>query len=65
VPTVIYQGNLDATVPPIQSLMLEDSLLTRGVPDLYFNWVGDGHGWDQTKWLECRDPTWAFVKQYL
>ena len=65
VPTVIYQGNLDVVVPPIQSLMLQDSLLGRGVPNLFFNWVGDGHGWDQAKWLECRGATWGFVKEYL
>lgn len=65
VPTVIFQGNLDVVVPPIQSLMLQDSLLTRGVPNLFFNWVGDGHGWQPDKWTECRDATWAFLSQYL
>ncbi len=64
-PTVIMQGTLDPIVLPVQSQMLQDSLLNRGVPNLYFNWVGVGHFWDKNKWLECREQTWAFVNQYL
>jgi acetyl esterase/lipase len=64
-PTVIFQGTEDQLVLPIQSKMLHDSLEIRSVPNLLFDWVGNGHGWDQSKWLQCREPAWAFAQQYL
>jgi acetyl esterase/lipase len=64
-PTVIFQGTEDQLVFPIQSKMLQDSLEIRSVPNLFFDWVGNGHGWDQSKWLQCREPAWAFAQQYL
>ena len=65
VPTVIFQGTLDALVNPVQSHMLQDSLLARGKPCMYFDWVGDGHGWDQSKWLQSRVTVLNWVKSYL
>jgi len=65
VPTAIMQGTSDTLVYPIQSFMLEDSLLTRGIPCQFYPWVGDYHGWDQTKWMECRKPILSWLKNYL
>jgi acetyl esterase/lipase len=65
VPTVIIQGTLDQVVYPIQSLMLQDSLVNRSIPSIYFSWDGNGHGWDQEKWLQCSDAAWEFVHRYL
>jgi acetyl esterase/lipase len=65
VPTVIYQGTADSLVYPIQSQMLQDSLMARGVPSLYFQWVGNRHGWSQDRWLQSRDATMAWIKHFL
>jgi len=65
VPTTIMQGTVDSTVFPIQSSMLADSLVARGKPCLYFPWVGDSHGWDQTKWLQDRGAVLSWLQNYL
>ena len=64
-PTVIFQGTADQLVYPKQSLMLQDSLLAHSFPCLYIPWVGNGHGWDQAKWLKCKDTTLKWIKNYL
>jgi acetyl esterase/lipase len=65
VPTVIYQGTADNLVFPVQSQVLQDSLLARGVPNMLFYWQGVGHGWDQAGWVQDRDATLAWVKRFL
>jgi acetyl esterase/lipase len=65
VPTVIIQGSLDIYVEPIQSELLMDSLNAHGKPYLYIPWVGNGHGWDAAKWLQCRAQVFDWVKYFL
>jgi acetyl esterase/lipase len=65
VPTVIIQGTEDVEVDPIQSLMLQDSLTARGMPNLFISWTGDGHGWDLVKWAQDKDQVMSWIKGFL
>jgi acetyl esterase/lipase len=65
VPTVIFQGTADSTVYPVQSQILQNALLANGIPCMYISWIGDGHGWAQDKWLQCRDTTMKWVKHFV
>lgn len=65
VPTLIMQGTADSLVYASQSVELQDSLLARSIPSIYLSWIGNGHGWNQQRWIESRDVVAAWLKQYL
>lgn len=65
VPTAIMQGSADSLVYASQSVALQDSLLARGIPSIYLTWAGNGHGWNQGRWIESREVVAAWLKQYL
>jgi acetyl esterase/lipase len=65
VPTIIFQGTADVLVYPVQSQMLQDSLVTRNVQCMYVSWQGDGHGWDQNQWIQWRSATMDWLRRFL
>ncbi len=65
VPTVILQGLADPLVLPVQSRMLQDSLISRNVPCLYIGWENSTHGWNLQLWPLCKDQVVAWVKNQI
>lgn len=65
VPTVIFQGSADSVIFPIQAQLLQTGLRVHGVPYMFISLQGDGHGWHPDRWLEWRDATLLWVKNFL
>ncbi len=65
VPTIIFQGTADQLVYPVQSHMLQDSLLARGKPCMFINWEGSGHGWNTPGWLQWKYGVLDWLRHYL
>lgn len=48
-PIIIFQGSLDAIVPPSQSEMIYQGLLDRGIPTAYLLYEGEYHGFGKAE----------------
>ncbi|MCC6803938.1 MAG: S9 family peptidase, partial [Anaerolineae bacterium] len=53
VPLIIFQGMEDRVVPPNQSQFVADALRRRGVPVVYVEFEGEGHGFRKFENLVC------------
>ncbi len=65
IPTIIMHGTADSIVYTSQSLVLEDSLLARGIPTTFIPWTGNGHGWNQQRWNDSKDIVLGMIVYYL
>lgn len=64
-PTIIFHGTLDVIVPLYQSQWLRGQLNTLGVPNEYYEYFLDGHGFKNTNTDDAMNKTVAFLKAHL
>jgi acetyl esterase/lipase len=64
-PTLLLQGGQDPLVPVSQATALRDKLQAMTVPNQYFFYPNDGHGWQGADLLDSFDKIGAFLKQYV
>jgi acetyl esterase/lipase len=64
-PTVIFQGDIDDIVPVAQSRRIVDRMVQRGVPVFYYEFPGQGHGFDGPTSALCLQVMDAFLPAAL
>lgn len=64
-PTIIFHGTIDVVVPLYQSQWLRGKLNNLGVPNEYYEYFFDGHGFNPTNNYDCVNKTVTFFKKYL
>ncbi|MBL7701919.1 MAG: alpha/beta hydrolase [Ferruginibacter sp.] len=64
-PTIIFHGTIDVIVPLYQSQWLRAQLNTLGVPNEYYEYFLDGHGFNNTNTDDAMNKTVAFLKAHL
>ena len=64
-PTIIFHGTIDVIVPLYQSQQLRSRLNTLGVPNEYYEYLLDGHGFNTTNTDDAMNKTVAFLKSHL
>lgn len=62
-PTLILQGDADATVPPSQSILLGDSLAKYNVTQQLVMYQGAGHGWSGANLEDSYQKIKAFLEK--
>jgi acetyl esterase/lipase len=64
-PTLILHGGADPLVPPSQSTLLRDKLVSVGVPNQYVFYPAGGHGdWDAPTYTDAFNKIAAFIKTH-
>jgi dipeptidyl aminopeptidase/acylaminoacyl peptidase len=64
-PTIIFHGTADVIVPLYQSQQLRTRLNTLGVPNEYYEYFLDGHGFNTTNTDDAMNKTVVFLKAHL
>ncbi|MBK8609513.1 MAG: prolyl oligopeptidase family serine peptidase [Chitinophagaceae bacterium] len=64
-PTIIFHGTIDVIVPLYQSQWLHGKLNSLNVPNEYYEYFLDGHGFNQTNNTDCVNKTVAFFQKHL
>ncbi len=60
-PTIIFQGDLDLVVYPVQSLTLNAKLAILGVTHQYVHYPTEAHGWSGANLIDSFDKLQAFL----
>lgn len=61
-PTIIFHGTIDLVVPLYQSQWMHNRLVALGVPNEYYEYFLDGHGFNSTNANDCATKMVAFFK---
>ena len=65
-PIAVFQGTEDQVVPPNQAESIVNVLNRNGVPHIYRQYEGEGHGWRKMSTIESfYEDVDTFLKQYV
>jgi acetyl esterase/lipase len=65
VPTITFHGTADLVVPIHQSQFFVNRLNALGLINEYYEYTGQGHGFDNSHYRDCIDKTITFFKNNL
>ncbi len=63
-PTILFHGNIDVVVPVYQSQWMKNKLNSLGVPNEYYEYNLDGHGFNATNAYDCANKIALFFEKY-